>query len=224
MAVLITCERAAGSGYKGKWRDCACVECLRRQTMSTPLDRHIDGIMKYPETARQELQWIYANMHRLKTLDGEVAVLRTETKKHRVAARRYEKKLNALQLAYDQECLRARKATSALELAEDMKVRIRSLADMESRKAREAEAKAEAEKLRANHLQKQVLKLERALREARRDGANGKLTSAIRKITTYSAVGKRLAAALHPDKVPPELSDVATEVFQFIQGLRDNAG
>ena len=94
---------------------------------------------------------------------------------------------------------------------------------MESRKAREAEAKAEAEKLRANHLQKQVLKLERALREARRDGANGKLTSAIRKITTSSAVGKRLAAALHPDKVPPELSDVATEVFQFIQGLRDNA-
>ena len=96
---------------------------------------------------------------------------------------------------------------------------------MESRKAREAEAKAEAEKLRANHLQKQVLKLEsRALREARRDGANGKFTSAIRKITTSSAVGKRLAAALHPDKVPPELSDVATEVFQFIQGLRDNAG
>ena len=103
--------------------------------------------------------------------------------------------------------MRARKATSALELAEDMKVRIRSLADMESRKAREAEAKAEAEKLRANHLQKQVLKLERALREARRDGANGKLTSAIRKIATSSAVGKRLAAALHPDKVPPELSD-----------------
>ena len=68
------------------------------------------------------------------------------------------------------------------------------------------------------------MKLERALLEARRDDANGKLTSAIRKITTYSAVGKRLAAALHPDKVPPELSDVATEVFQFIQGLRDNAG
>ena len=45
---------------------------------------------------------------------------------------------------------------------------------MESRKAREAEAKAEAEKLRANHLQKQVLKLERALREARGEGNNEK--------------------------------------------------
>ena len=190
--------------------------------MSTPLDRHIDGIMKYPETARQELQWIYANMHRLKTLDGEVAVLRTETKKHRVAATRYEKKLNALQLAYDQECLRARKATSALELAEDMKVRIRSLADMESRKAREAEAKAEAEKLRANHLQKQVLKLEKALREARGDRLDVKITSTIRKMAKSATVGKRLAAACHPDKVPTEMSDACTELFRFVQGMRDN--
>ena len=47
--------------------------------MSTPLDRHIELIIKYPETSREELKWIYANIHRLKTLDDEVAALRAQT-------------------------------------------------------------------------------------------------------------------------------------------------
>ena len=34
--------------------------------------------------------------------------------------------------------------------------------------------------------------------------------------------GERLAAAVHPDKLPPDLSDVATEIFRFVQGLRDS--
>ena len=75
-------------------------------------------------------------------------------------------------------------------------------------------------KLRAN-LEKQVSKLQNSLREARlTDG--GKLTSAIRKISASPKAGKRLAAAVHPDKVPSDLSDVATEIFRFVQGLRDN--
>ena len=60
--------------------------------MSTPLDRHIELIIKYPETSREELKWIYANIHRLKTLDDEVAALRAQTKKHRNATTKYEKK------------------------------------------------------------------------------------------------------------------------------------
>lgn len=155
------------------------------------------------------IQWVYTNMHRLKTLDGNVAALRAKAQKHCNAATKYEKRL-----------------TSALKDVENMKLQIRSLEKEsyeESRKAREAEAKVGAEKLRAHHLELKVLKLERLLREARKDGADGELTSVIRKIKTSSTVGKRLAAAVHPDKMPPELSDVATEVFQFIQGLRDNA-
>ena len=93
---------------------------------------------------------------------------------------------------------------------------------MESRKASEAEAKADAEKLRANHLQKQVLKLEKALREARGDRLDVKITSTIRKMAKSATVGKRLAAACHPDKVPTEMSDACTELFRFIQGMRDN--
>ena len=90
--------------------------------MSTPLDRHIELIIKYPETSREELKWIYANIHRLKTLDDEVAAARAQTKKHRNATTKYEKKIAALELAYDQELLRARsKATSELVDAEYIK-------------------------------------------------------------------------------------------------------
>ena len=35
-----------------------------------------------------------------------------------------------------------------------------------------------------------------------------------------SAVGKRLAAACHPDKAPPELNLVAAELFRLVQDMR----
>ena len=39
-----------------------------------------------------------------------------------------------------------------------------------------------------------------------------------------SAAGKRLAAACHPDKVPAELCDIATELFRFVQSGREVGG
>ena len=45
---------------------------------------------------------------------------------------------------------------------------------------------------------------------------------ALRKLTQSPLVAKRLAAACHPDKVPSELSDVATELFRFVQSIRDD--
>lgn len=34
---------------------------------------------------------------------------------------------------------------------------------------------------------------------------------------------KRIAAACHPDKCPKELSDVATQLFRFVQSIRESA-
>ena len=153
----------------------------------------IEKVAHDPKLAKVELNWCHA---RLVWYEGERQYHRDETAKHKRTAEQCEKKLADLQLTFDQERLRARKATSELKLAEYKNTSIRRLADIESKKARDAEANAEAEKLRANHLERRVSKLEKALREARRD--DGKLSSAIRKITTSSAVGKRLAAAVHP--------------------------
>ena len=72
------------------------------------------------------------------------------------------------------------------------------------------------ERERADRLQRRVEKLEAQCG----DGVNAKLTSAIRKLSKNPLAGKRLAAAVHPDKLPRELEQIATELFKCIQRLR----
>ena len=188
--------------------------------MSTSLERHIEGILRNPGLAKHDITWVYQNYHRLLALEAELVTLRAETEKHRSAATRCEKKLNALQLSYELECLRARKASSALENAEDMNARVRRLADLESKKAREAEDERDKERVRVCHLERLVKKLQKDARDARGDGRGGGMLSAIRKMAKSPAVGKRLAAACHPDKAPPELNLVAAELFRLVQDMR----
>ena len=42
------------------------------------------------------------------------------------------------------------------------------------------------------------------------------MRAALQKLTRSPAVAKRIAAACHPDKCPPELSEVASELFRFV--------
>ena len=188
--------------------------------MSTSLERHIEGILRNPGLAKHDITWVYQNHHRLLALEAELVTLRAETEKHRSTATRCEKKLKALQLSYEQECLRARKASSALENAEDMNARVRRLADVESKKAREAEDERDKERVRVRHLERLVKKLQKDARDARGDGRGDEMLSAIRKMAKSPAMGKRLAAACHPDKAPPELNLVAAELFRLLQDMR----
>ena len=119
--------------------------------------------------------------------------------------------------------MRARKARSALELADDMNARVRRLADLESEKAKEVEDERDKERVRVRRLERLVEKLRkdaRDARDARGDGRGGEMLSAIRKMAKSPAVGKRLAAACHPDKAPPELNLVAAELFRLVQDMR----
>ena len=138
--------------------------------MTTSLEQHIDCMLQYPKLSKHDMMWVYTNYHRLKALENEVATLRAETEKQRSAAARCERKLTGLKLANDQEAMRARTASNALKNAEDMNVRIRHLADLESTKAREAEEARKRETLRANHLERRLKKLEKDLRDARGSG------------------------------------------------------
>ena len=47
------------------------------------------------------------------------------------------------------------------------------------------------------------------------------VVSAIEKLAKSPAVGKRLAAACHPDQAPDDCSELATELFRFVQNIRD---
>jgi len=181
--------------------------------MATSLERHVDGMLRYPGLAKHDILWVYQNYHRLVLLETELVTLRAETEK-------YRKKLSTLQLSYEQECLSARSASSALANVEDMNARVRRMADLESKKARKAADERDKERLRVRHLKRLVTELEKDARNARGDGRGGEVLSAIRKLAKSPAVGKRLAAACHPDKAPPELNLVAAELFRLVQDMR----
>ena len=75
----------------------------------------IEKVAHDPKLAKVELNWCHA---RLVWYEGERQYHRDETAKHKRTAEQCEKKLADLQLTFDQERLRARKATSELKLAE----------------------------------------------------------------------------------------------------------
>ena len=177
-----------------------------------------------PILAQKEIRSLTLEQNRIQQENTTVREERDRTAANaRHIAEQYEQRLSNLQKVYEAECVRARKARSALELAEDMQTRIRHLADLESKRADLAEDAREKGVVKASHLNHRVKKLEAALREARGDHLDVRVISNIRKIAKSAKVGKRLAAACHPDKVPVELSDVCTEFFRFIQSMRDDA-
>ena len=56
----------------------------------------------------------------------------------------------------------------------------------------------------------------------RQSGTNRPLEKAIVKLALNPVVVKKLVLACHPDKCPSEVSDSATELFRFLQSIRDN--
>ena len=68
----------------------------------------------------------------------------------------------------------------------------------------------------ANHLRRQLRKLRSETKCNQRS-----IHSALQKLTHNPAIAKRIAAACHPDKCPKELSDVATQLFRWVQSIRE---
>ena len=174
-----------------------------------------------PILAQKEIRHLTLEHNRIQQENTAVREERDRTAANaRHIAEQCEQRLSNLQKVYEEECVRARKARSALELADDMNARVRRLADVESKKAREAEDERDKERVRVRRLERLVEKLRKDARDARGDGRGGEMLSAIRKMAKSPAMGKRLAAAFHPDKAPPELNLVAAELFRLVQDMR----
>lgn len=56
----------------------------------------------------------------------------------------------------------------------------------------------------------------------RQSATNRPLERAIAKLARNPVVVKKLVLVCHPDKCPKEVSDSATELFRFLQKIRDN--
>ena len=67
-------------------------------------------------------------------------------------------------------------------------------------------------------------KAEKRLAEmaTKRQSATNHLERAIMKLARNPVVVKKLVLVCHPDKCPKDVSESATELFRFLQSIRDN--
>jgi small-conductance mechanosensitive channel len=94
--------------------------------------------------------------------------------------------------------------------------------DVEAKLASQALQKERARNDKLEH-QLGIHDLERVVKTQAKRMDDTKLVTTLRKLICKSPhAGKKLAVALHPDKVPMECGDLAAELFTFVQGVRDS--
>ena len=127
-----------------------------------------------------------------------------------------EQRQLALQKELDKQRARARRSEDSLQAAQ---VKIQLLDKFRTHMEKQLNAK----EIERDNAQVDADRLRRQLRKLRSEmKCNHKsIHSALQKLTHSPAVAKRIAAACHPDKCPPELSDVATQLFRWVQSIRE---
>ena len=172
---------------------------------------------------RETLTWCYDRLAWHEEERNSILRMRDECK---LAQKNMDNHWRDLQVERDREHKAARSSRAALLKAQGQLEEYQRRADSETVKARVAERALEVEKRRADRLERRGRKLELAVArwKSRRAASGESLLSAIEKLTTRSpVVGKRIAAACHPDKVPTDYSELASELFRLIQSLRETA-
>ena len=126
-----------------------------------------------------------------------------------------QRRLN-LQKQLDAERARARRSENDLWEAQ---FRIQELEKLNARAERQwkaMEIERDQATVEADHLRRQLRKLRSETKSSQKS-----IHAAFQRLTHDPAVAKRIAAACHPDKCPKELADVATQLFRFVQAIRE---
>ena len=166
-----------------------------------------------PELARKELIYYAREHNRVQTENSTVRKQRDELEHDKVK----------LYHRLDQENARCRRIECAHENTQNTLQSLKKLRLHLENKVQIGQVALDKSNLEAQTLRHQVRKLETKLRAAKR-GVNGAgAMSAMKRLALDRAVGKRLAAATHPDKVPDELNDPASELFRFVQEIREQS-
>ena len=171
-----------------------------------------------PALASKEIEHAYVELDRIQNENSRV---RQERDEMRRGVEQWEMTFQSVEAELDNERRAVRSSKAARAEAERLLDKYRELSDKEAKKAEDVKCALSKEKDRAATLERRVRKLERAVFKARAQHNAGSLVSAIAKLAASPAVGKRLAAACHPDRVPAEHNDVAVELFKFVQNARD---
>ena len=132
------------------------------------------------------------------------------------AKRNAEKRQLALQKELDKQSTRARRSERCLQEAQSKIQELEKLRMHMETHMNAVEIERDEARVDADHLRRQLRKLRSETKCNQRS-----IHSALQKLTHSPAVAKRIAAACHPDKCPKELSGVATELFRWVQSIRE---
>ena len=132
------------------------------------------------------------------------------------AKRNAEKRQLALQKELDKQSARARRSEHCLQEAQSKIQELEKLRMHMETHMNAVEIERDEARVDADHLRRQLRKLRSETKCNQRS-----IHSALQKLTHSPAVAKRIAAAFHPDKCPKELSGVATELFRWVQSIRE---
>ena len=132
------------------------------------------------------------------------------------AKRNAEKRQLALQKELDKQSARARRSEANLQAAQLKIQELDTFRTHMEKQLNAMEIERDKAQVDANHLRRQLRKLRPETKCNQRS-----IHSALQKLTHNPAIAKRIAAACHPDKCPKELSDVATQLFRWVQSIRE---
>jgi chromosome segregation ATPase len=163
-----------------------------------------------PKLARDEILHLSLKKRKIEDENSKVRTQRDELERD---AERFNRRLSAIALARDEEQTQVRSSECAHKQTQEKLEASERLRSRLEERVQEAESDA-------GNLQRRVRSLEVELRTAKR--VNSK-AGAIKKLALNHTIGRRLAAAVHPDKVPAELADTASDLFCFLQTIRESS-
>ena len=126
-----------------------------------------------------------------------------------------QRKLN-LQKELDTERARARRSENDLQEAQFRIYELEKLNARFEKQLKTMEIERDQAAVEVDHLRRQLRKLRSETKSSQKN-----IHAAFQRLTNNPAVTKRIAAVVHPDKCPKELSDVASELFRFVQSVRE---
>jgi len=170
-----------------------------------------------PKLARDQILHLSLKMRKIEDENSKVRTQRDELERD---AERFNRRLSAIALARDEERAQVRSSECAHKQTQEKLEALEGLRSRLEERVQEAEHERDEAKSDTGNLQRRVRSLEVELRTAKR--VNSK-AGAIKKLALNHTIGRRLAAAVHPDKVPIELADTASDLFCFLQTIRESS-
>jgi chromosome segregation ATPase len=173
-----------------------------------------------PKLARDQILHLSLKNRKLEDENSKVRTQRDELERN---AERFNRRLSAIALAHNEEQAQVRSSECAHKQTQEKLEALERLRSRLEERVQEAEHERDEAKSDAGNLQRRVRSLEVELRTAKRVNSKASVASTIKKLALNNTVGRRLAAAVHPDKVPTELADTASDLFCFLQTIRESS-